>query len=726
MGSLENLDTAKATNKAEARSEEAESKKEAAVGADLVKEAFGGPGTEAKKSHQGGAEAVKPEIDHNTIGGVFSAIGTVLTNPMKAAEALMTAADYSRSMVREVASLAALASPAAFSGLALTQVAVNKWENSDKSVSVEKKSTLHGEKGAAELDVYLDLFDKQVKQGPLPAIDHAGNVSGSLSIETTSPKAGSMPVSQLELDSDIYHHSESGDHSSDKNEKTHQYENARGEKAKVTVDKDSVHYTAEKDGQVVTDAWQLNGLSTINHKGETATLDTKAGKLELSSEQLRLLQQGNNQDIELKNGMHIKRNGDQLTICDGSGAVLQQLQTGALIVEDDVAVVQGDNLTDQAGRMNKDTINVVVSTEGHALAHLPGGIDIEVRNDNNAVIRTESGDVLLVGKDGKVYILDNGQFIKIPCGRRGAIDVSEDGVVRIGKLELSPGKGIQFDGGNIDLGTQAINFHNASRGGRRIQLRNSDDLKPAERGVTVTTDRQKIETIGVLIKTVLPPLQLDPGTAQREWSVDLNSQSFDSKELHISKEETRIKHDDGRADTVIKRDNSVNFDDGKGPIINKDGGMQFDERTHVDHRGNVTSGDWHAATGYSNTQSKDTTTNSSSAESAASTVANHGSSTALSVYGKASSGSVTMSDIDALSQSLSDVTALISQLAALGRNDLVGQLQNTCGLIAATISYALPKAKAGEAMTQQNAEFLNALKQLLEERNNNRKTGTAA
>jgi hypothetical protein len=403
---------------------------------------------------------------------------------------------------------------------------------------------------------------------------------------------------------------------------------------------------------------------------------------------VKILQQQGNQQIFLPQGLRLEKKDGQLELYSPSGTLLQRLAKDALIIEDDVALVQGFDLQKASEDMDQSLIRVLISsTDNSALARLPGGIDIEVRSDNSAVIRTDTGEVLLVDEDRKVYIFENGKFVPLPGGKHGRVNVDEAGTVSIGKLKISD-RDITFDGGNINLNDQSIKFHNGSKGQRSVQLGQQS------KGVCVVTTNQTVSAFNEAVKTIM---NAQSGEPAQQWSLDLAKKSFESRDVYVGMDETRIKHADGRADTIIKADNTVIFEGARGPILHRDGSMRFDEQTYVDSRGNVTSGDWHAATAYSGTRT-DSNQSNNGIENAAAQTASHASSAAMSVYGKASAGVVTMSDIDALSQSLGDVTALISQLSAAGRMDLAAQLQNARGIIIQAINFALPKAQAAQAL----------------------------
>lgn len=728
MGILENLEPTKVlkpgTDNLDILEHKAEEvlKKVGAVGSDLASEAFGKPAAEAPKILAAHKDlAVKPSVDHNTIGGSFSAFGTVLTNPIKLGDCgpkQLFEADDARSLVKSVGSLKSLASPEAMSGLALTRVAINKWESSDKSFSIQKSVSLKGDKSADELTGYLELFDKQVQTGetkgdnlaskpassPTDAPALATNIEvvpgtetdtkGDLRVPTSKADLADLPATDLLQLQDAKHDktvgAESSEHSvSDSKKQSKEYLNAAGAHSKVTVTADGVHYTAEKDGVVITDASQTNGISYIKHRGETATLDTNVGKLEFTSEQVDVLQKKGHQEITLKDGLKIEKSKGLLKLIDPKGKVLQKFLPHALLVEEDVAVVDTEADMQQASAdMDRNQINVVISSEGNALAKLPDGTEIEVRHDNQAVIKTTGGDVLLVSKEGKIYILEDGKYVQLPSGEsRGELECAVDGSVNIGQLRISETEGITFNGGCIDKGNAEIKFRNGEHHQRNVHLGKPDE------GVKVDTGSQSISAVNGVVHTKTDD--------EKSWTMDLRKHTFDSKEVFIDAEETRIKHIDGRADTIIKNDNTVIFDEGKGPILHRDGGMRLDDQTTIDAKGNVTSGDWHASKDSmaAATEKKEAAQN---LDGAVAQAAGHASANAMSVMGKATAGLATMGDLDLLGQHLTDIGALIGLLNKAGRSDLAAQLTNTYGLITQAIGYATPRAQA--AMVEANID----------------------
>src|SRR6185437_10924751 len=155
------------------------------------------------------------------------------------------------------------------------------------------------------------------------------------------------------------------------------------------------------------------------------------------------------------------------------------------------------------------------------MARLPGGIDIQVRNDHQAVIKSKTGDILLVSRDGRVFTLQDGKYVPVQAGwHHGDVDVDDAGNVSVGKLRIAQGKGITFDGGTIDLVEHWIKFQNQNSAERNVHLGSRDDAK---KPVTIDTGKQKITAQDDTVTTTTP---LD-----QKWSFDFGSHSFDSKEL---------------------------------------------------------------------------------------------------------------------------------------------------------------------------------------------------
>jgi hypothetical protein len=623
-------------------------------------------------------------IDETKIKDTLNLVGTTLTSPMQALTSAIGLTGETSSVVKNISTLALLTSPTGLATLTMTKVADGHWLSGDKKISVQQVDSFKDQKAADQLGGAWALYDKQ-NAGNKDVAERAGSkeskpnapqvldFSPEIYINTAKPEAARVADKAAERATDT----------------TREYTNANGEKATVTANNGEIHYTSTKDGKTVTDASQTAERSQITHNGVAAELDTKLGRLSLSTEQVHVLQQNGRAEVSLEGkGKIIKDADGKITLVDVAGVVLQTIEAGRLNIgrDNDLHVYGANqNLIDkvaeskQQGAPEQPAVNVFMTTAGDLLAELADGTTLQRRKDDgNVMIRLSSGKVVLIeSESARALILRDGKFEPLVAGTEEA--EKAQAALKAGGVEVS-GHRVEFQGGALDLINRTMTWKNQHNRRRHIDLSQTAPVA-AESKVTVETENQTVVTEGTnKVQTT--------DTQGNKYETDVAKGDVRTPDVYVAPAEIRVKQNDGQ-DVIISKDNEVAFDGGKGPKLHKDGGMKLDEQTETDREGHVRSGSWHGS--YSGDVACVTR---AGLETAATNVSLNARNNANHVYAKALSGKVTFGDISALNGELGSVSAMMNQLAAAGCGDLIAQLQNSCAAIIETINFATPKALA--------------------------------
>jgi hypothetical protein len=643
-------------------------------------------------------------INEGDIKDSLNVLGTTLTNPMQTLTNAVGLTGEASTVVKNISSLAMLTNPVGLAALTLTKVSDGHWLSGDKTIAVQQVDSFKGNKSADAFDTAWAAYDKQ-NPGSKPAAERAGSKN------ETTPQS-------LDFSPEIYisNIKPAADRSADKGAETttatsRDYTNANGEQVKVTANNGEIKYNATKDGKVVTEASQTADASTISHRGATATLDTKAGRLEFSNDQLKLLQQDGRAVIELGQRKIIKDASGAIKLFDSHGRLLQALSVGQLIIgaDNDIHMFNaGTNLTDKA-RENKTAqvdgeaaadakppVNVFMTTAGDLLAELPDGSTMQRRKeDGNVMMRLASGQVVLVeAGSGHVQILRDGKFEPLTSGTDEA-DKAKEALIA-GGIQVS-GQTIAFQGGALDLKHQSIAWRGANNEHKHIDLsQTAPDAAGSQ--VTVKTETQTVVATGTNeVKTT--------DADGNKYDTDLTKGDVRTPEVYVAPQEIRAKQNDGQ-EVIISKENEVAFDGGKGPRLHRNGSQDLDEQTSTDSTGHVRSGSWSGSFAGAAMAQR------AQLETAATNTSMNARNNANCVYGKAAGGMVTFSDISALNSELGDVSAMINQLAAAGATDLIGELQNSCAALIETINFATPKAAACQIAMERGITSPSMIKQI--------------
>ncbi len=568
-------------------------------------------------------------------------------------------------------------------GIALTQVAVNKWVSLDSKYTVQTVKSLDKDPNALEFDSLWNLYD-----GRKPADAQASATRGEGGKVKATEKGSEKAPLTLEVP-DIFQGSKgqtvrpSDKAAAEKAEGalSHQYINARGETVALVVKPGEVRYSAKDSaGKTTTEARFTQEQTAIAHRGETAVLDKIKNELHLTTPQLELLQKDGNQQIKLNDGRQIIKDAQGIRLTDSTGKVVETISDNQVQVAPDVFMVSsGANLDEEAKKHSQkadtQSTTLLVSADGSALALLPGGIKVEVRKDKSAIIKTPEGRVFLREAAGKLLVLENGKFVPLAEENKPAGTALQDGGMRTGNLEIAHGR-LRSHHIDMDLVNHIITMmdaHNQQKKQATVKL-------DTGAGVQVETPEHNISASGNTVTT-----STTDNKPVATWNFE--NKTLETKEVTIAPDKTVIKE----SKTEIRPDNSVEFEGGQGPVLKPDGSAQLDEKTTVDKNGNVESGNWRASAGF-----RCESVSVSSVEHTALTKITGANASAQNVYNKALNGMVTMADLSELNANLSDVTALIQQLTAVGNTALVGELQNSYAKILETINFALPKAQAAQ------------------------------
>lgn len=633
-------------------------------------------------------------IDENKIKDALNVVGTTLTSPMQALTSAVGLTGETSTVVQNISTLALFASPVGLAGLTMTKVAEGKWLSNDKKISVQQVESFKDQQSAAQLDSAWAAYDKQSK--------------------TSSDAASKDTPQTLEFSPDIYKTNAApeanriADKTAEKTtDTTRQYTNANGERATVTAANGEIHYTATKDGQTVTDARQTAERTTINHAGVATELDTRPGRLSLTADQVKVMQQNGRADVQLEGKGSIVREADgRITLKDLSGTVLQTIEAGKLNIGHDNDVHMYSAHADlaqkavQAGQRTEATkpaVNVFMTTAGDLLAELADGTTLQRRKeDGNVMVRLASGQVVLVeAESARALILRDGNFVPLIEGTEEAEKAQQ--ALQAGGVEVS-GHRIEFSGGALDMQNRTMTWRNHNNSRRRIDLSRTAP-QAAESQVTVETENQTVVANGTnKVETT--------DQQGNTYTTDVEKGDVRTPDVYVAPEEIRVKQNDGH-EVIVAKDNEVKFDDGKGPQLHKDGSMKLDEQTETDREGHVRSGSWQgSANGDVAYMSRD------GLEIAATNVSLNARNNANHIYSKACGGTVTFGDISALNSELGSVTAMINKLAAMGCTDLIAQLQNSCAAIIETINFATPKARACQIAMEQGITSPSVIKQI--------------
>jgi hypothetical protein len=633
-------------------------------------------------------------IDETRIKDTFCAVGTVLTDPVKAFTSAVGLTGDAKTVSTAFTALSMLSPVGGISALTMTEVAKGHWLSQDKKISVQQVDKFD-EKQTSDLNNVWALYDKQKPNA-----------------ERTASKENESKTNALQFDASIYVkkqdplHAEGSisDLTKPKGDattavKSHDYTNASGEQVTVRAGNGEIYYGAKKNGETVTEARQTATETTIRHHGATATLNTAEGELRFSNRDLSLLQKNGFAEITIGNHKITKEADGKIHVFGSNGQELQTVELGALVIERGIHLLRrGTNLREQAENTplpsavsdpSKPAVNVFMTTTGDMLAQLPDGSTLQRRQeDGNVLLRLAGGKVIMVEGDTKqLLILRDGKFEKLEAGSPEAEQTHAamaDGGVRL------EGSDLRFNGGHLNLDSKQMTVQGPDNHQQRIDLSQTTP-SAADSKVTVTTDSQTVEANGTnQVRTT--------DTDGNKSTTNLDTGSVTTPQVTVTPENIIAKQDDG-ADVVINRLNEVKFDGGKGPTLHRDGSMKLDEQTSTDNKGNVHSGDWHASMGsYSGDRAVAATR--ATLESNANTAVATAKTNAGTVYSKALSGIVTFSDISALQADLGNVNALINQLAAAGLTGLIAELQNSAASIIETINFATPKAEAHKAATE--------------------------
>jgi hypothetical protein len=637
--------------------------------------------------------ATSTSIDFNNLGGTFKAIGAALTHPIATVSNLISSGE-AKTIVSNISMIADLMNPLG-PGIALTQVAANKWISQDNHFSYEKVEKLDEGDDLAE---YWAEYDKEVNKSradkaAAPKEEPKHLDFNSRDIYTARPAAEQQPEVARAADTTA-----TGD------AKSRSYINANGEHAEVSVKPGEVDYKSEKDGKVVTEGGQTAGQSWLSHDGEKAILNTKLGKLELTSDQIKVLQSKDQAQVTLPHGEQLVRHGSNIDLLDTAGKLLQTLDQNSLHIAGDVQMfastaemnaasavasgcrTAGDSAQPDAPGCNDGSwIKVRVATDGTALASLGDGTKIEMRNDKTALIKTAGGKVFLVSGNHTFFWKD-GQFVDIEGDQNAAgAYIDGDGDVNTGGVKVRHDGAIQFAQGVIDLRHLIMKYKNDFNQERTVKL---NENKTA--GVEVHTDAgETVKGKGQVATTVTRTGEVVTSNLQ-EHTIGTVLGTVSSHDIRL--------HHQGKPDTIIKSDNTVLFEGGNGPILYGKGGIKFDDQTSVDQWGHVKSGDWNASSGIDGRGMTFFGPSPVSPELAANAreTATNAVNNAMDVYGKASSGIVTFADINVLNQNVADICSLMGALAAAGNSSLCGQLQSSLAFLSQAISFATPKAQAAQ------------------------------
>jgi hypothetical protein len=406
----------------------------------------------------------------------------------------------------------------------------------------------------------------------------------------------------------------------------------------------------------------------------------------------------------------VKEASGAIKLFDSHGRLLQALSVGQLLIgaDNDIHMYNaGTNLTAKVRESKtaqaadpaaeaKSPVNVFMTTAGDLLAELPDGSTMQRRKeDGNVMMRLASGQVVLVeAGSGNVLILHDGKFEALVSGSEEA--KKAQAALNAGGIELADNK-IAFQGGALDLTHQTIAWRGPNNQRKHIDL---SQTAPDAAGSTVTvkTDTQTVVATGTnQIQTT--------DTDGNKYDTNLTKGDVRTPEVYVAPAEIRAKQNDGK-EVIIKSNNEVEFDGGKGPKLHKDGSMKLDEQTSTDSTGHVHSGSWSGSFAGAAGAER------AHLETAATNTSMNARNNANNVYSKAAGGMVTFNDISALNSELGDVSAMINQLAAAGATDLIGDLQNSCAALIETINFATPKAAACQIAMDKGITSPSVIKQI--------------
>ena len=628
-------------------------------------------------------------IDESKIKDTFSAIGTVLTNPIQTLTHAVGLTGDAKTVSTAFSALSLLNPVGGFASLTMTEVTKGHWLSDDKKISVQQVDKFD-EKKNSDLSSAWALYDKQKPNADRVASKENENKTSALTFDADIYQMKDDPLRAAGVITDATKPQTAGD----AGVKTHQYTNAAGESVNVSAGDGSVRYTAKRDGQVITDAQQTATESTITHRGATAILNTAEGILRFSNRDLSVLQKDGKAEITVGNHKITKEADGKIHVFGSKGNELQCLQLGELVIDRSIHMFRaGTNLHEQAQKTPKPVVdstnpaqpavNVLMTTAGDMLAQLADGTTIQRRQeDGNVMMKLASGQVVMVeAGSSQLLILRDGKFEKLEQGTQEAQQTKA--ALANGGVHVE-GRDIRFTGGNLNLDSKLMTVQGPNSQQQQIDLSQTTANANTSK-VTVSTNSETVEATGNNVVNTTD-------SEGNRSTANLDTGTLSTPQVTVTPYKIIAKQDDGQ-DVIIDRSNEVRFDNGKGPTLHRDGSMKLDEKTETDSKGNVHSGDWRASMGSSSGERIVASTRAT-LESNASNVAATAKTNAGSVYGKALSGLVTYSDISALNGDLSNINGLINQLAAAGLTDLIGDLQNSAASIVETINFAMPKAEA--------------------------------
>lgn len=623
-------------------------------------------------------------VEPKSLAGTMTAVGTTVTSPLRqvwdsVADAILP--KPVKTVVENVGLAALAATPLGLATLTVTKVSENLWVSKDNKVSIEKVQSFDTNAGGLEIGDLWELYDK--KQG----------VSADAAKDSkTSVKDAVTANSQIiDFTANIYPGKQdvtrAGDKAAENKEAQRTYTNKRGEQVKVEVKDGVIRYQSTKDGQVVTDATQTPDQSTLSYKGEIATLQTKTGVLTLSTDHAKILKDDRHAVVELENGVTLKRRGRDIEILRPNHRP-ERVRVNKMEISKNIEMYgkSADLEAEAKERALEPTsarpeVEVKVKETGEALILLNKENSlISVRQDGSYIVKLGNGRTILLDSNGKQHLFQDGNWVEA----NQSIVSELASALADSSVKIIDGK-ITFAGGNIDTNKGNIQVLDENQQLQNIAI----DRTCAPDGTPTSADGQPVVTVTNQDKTVVAHGNdvVETRTVDGfNYTVRLSEGSVDTQYIKITPVEIRVKHDDGRRDTVVTEDNRVLFEEGEGPELHNDGSMKLDEETETDREGNVRSGDWHAGA-YTGSYSVERARFEGRAVVAAASARD----VASSIYAKALSGRITAGDIDALKTNLSDVQSMINMLAAAGCADLIPQLQMSCGAILETLSFAAPR-----------------------------------
>jgi hypothetical protein len=641
-----------------------------------------------------GSGLVENTVDlYNTVTNIditktLKAVGTVITNP---STAIFQGIDYISSNYAtggkavEVMSMtaAALSGPVGFAEVAAKLTMGN--------VKVEQVASLPQDQNNVEFGNIWEQYEKQqlAQSGNRPS---TGN--GRAQEQSTEPQVVQASAAGTVIEftdpfrrpkADAPQAVTTGDaQAAQTNTRT---ENGITTDARVQAGQATVRQT-DASGNVITEATSTADRARVTNSGVTAVLSRSTNELTVTHEQMQILQKDGD-------GRTIYKNKGGIRMYDRDGLFVQAIDLTKVRVCDQVTLVRDKaEMAAQAGRAVEQglkTTQVWVTPDKEMLAAFEDGSMFQIRQDLSAIIRTTDKRILIIDpkKQGKVVEFANGAFKELDTDEV-ARAVGEH--IRIDGTQIN-GRDLQ-----IDLQQQMLKLFSQQSGGQATAEVNYG--AGAGQGVRINTARTQVVAAG------------DNVTTTTQEGQPVSDYNFKTQELKTPEVTQNLRTNEttiNATGTVVKENNEVDW--GKnGPKLHADLSIQVDEKTFISANGEVTSGSWKASANFGGFVANP---QAASAESAGRTTATTAAASAQSIYNKAQSGIVTMSDIGALNVGLGDVTAAISMLIAKGGDpSIIGELNRSYLKILDTINFALPKAQAAQIAQDKGVTSAFLLKQI--------------